>query len=439
MCLFVLSFILLEITFLILFMVASVSLAENSIPSHTLLRDHPVQNSWSTFILGLGARVASSVTYWAGITDLQKGCEKVSQKKYLEGTCHLLKGSVHVLVLGIVVKRLFSLSVPSYLRGSSGSSSSSSDMRSEDNFFEGPKSPESTRWLGPIPDVKPAREYSYCEGKKNPITIVTAYNDAIKEYAEPILENQRAYAQKHGYCYVVYTGNLAHDDGIARAPYWSKIVAIWDQWKKSTPGSWIVWMDASAIITNTDKTFTDIIYRYGRDRNHVILTKDAMPQWGIPINNAVFALRRNSWTKDWISKIWSRSDLSLGGEENCGTLYYPHCHYEQQAMTELWQKNSDVKQHTSLIPNREMNSFYRFSHDDQKRNMRLDYYQDDKETFHWHVGDFICKITGMEGRLRTPMTQFVLNECIDKSCILPYDSEDVTAYQRKHSNLRSSS
>jgi hypothetical protein len=282
--------------------------------------------------------------YWSGVTDLQTGFEKNRSKQYQQAAFHLLKGSLHVSVLLVAVRLGF--------------------------FYTRPDL---------IPKAQAAKEYNYCAGEKNPITIVTAYDDKIKEYAEPIIENQRAYAEKQGYCYAVYKGNLAHDNGIFRAPYWSKIVAISDQSKKAKPGNWIVWMDASAIVTNTDQEFRKIIDTHGKGKD-VILTTDAyqkgvpnIEDQGTPINNAVFAFQWNDWTRDWLQKIWSRSDLSIGGQGNCGNIHFPHCHYEQQAMTELWKKDSSVRDHTALISNRKMNSFYRFSHIDYERGLFLDY------------------------------------------------------------------
>lgn len=415
--------------------------------------------------------VISFVKYWTGVTDLQLGFKKVRNKEYQQGVFHFLKGAAHIAVFSVFAKILLSPSSGHFLRGSSSNSSNNPSSQENDmpdqedsqlrrdflkpsnnpSFQEsdipdqehaqlrgGSSNPHSThlnsncysdsRTLGPIPDVQPTQQYNYCEGQEHPITIVTAYNDSIKDYAEPILENQRAYAEKHKYCYAIYQGDLAHDKGNPRAPYWSKIVAIWDQWNKAKPGGWIVWMDASAIVTNTEKRFEEIIAQYGRGKKDVIVTDE--PQ--VPINNAVFAFKKNDWTHNWIQQVWSRCDLSQGGEGRCwGTKVDPGCHFEQESMTGLWEDNQDVKDHTSLISNRKMNSFYRFSHRNSGRNNRyLDYNGDDKEKYHWHYGDLICKVTGMVGSLRTKMTQFVLDNCIDKTCTLPQTEEEVFAYSR---------
>ena len=304
---------------------------------------------------------------------------------------------------------------------------------STDNIQQG-----TNQLLESIPKAQVTTEYDYCKGKNNPITIVTAYDDKIKEYAEPIVENQRAYAEKQGYCYAVYKGNLAHDlvngKTVARAPYWSKIVAIADQAKKRKEGSWIVWMDASAIVSNSKKTFDKIIQKYGNSKN-VILTTDIYQKGttdinnqGTPINNAVFVFKINDWTKNWLAKIWSRSGLAIGGKGNCGSWSFTHCHYEQQAMTDLWKKDVDVSAKTALIDNRNMNSFYRFSHFDTGRRLNLDYLNDDEEKSYWKPFDFICKVTGMEGRLRNPMTRFILDQCIDKECTPLKTETEVLSY-----------
>lgn len=411
---------------------------QQSIASSVSLWGRVVQEDWQAYVESQVSRFASSAKFWTGLTDLEKSVEKIRKKEYQSAAWHLVKGSLHVLALSAAVRVFFlSFSSPRFAGNSRRAYSPATPQA-----YSPATSPAyaqncySYRNLGSIPDVQPALEYNYCEKEKKPITFVTAYNEAIKDYAEPILENQRAYAEKHKYCYVVYKGDLAHDDGNPRAPYWSKIVAIWDQSKKVKPGSWIVWVDASAIFTNTQKTFGEIIQKYGRGKKDVIVTDE--PQ--VPINNAVFALKKDRWTKDWIQKVWSRCDLSQGGEGRCGgSKQDPDCHFEQEAMTGLWEDNQDVKDHTSLISNRNMNSFYRFSHNNPNRNDRyLNYNSDDKERYHWHNGDLICKVTGMAGHLRTKMTQLVLDNCIDKECTLPQTEKEVLAYQRPHENLRKS-
>lgn len=170
-------------------------------------------------------------------------------------------------------------------------------------------------------------------------TLITAFDKNVKEYADYVIPNQVAYAQKKGLKHVSYEGNLAHDYGVFRAPYWSKVVALNDQLQKGTEGEWLVWLDASAIFTNTEKTFTDIIHRYG-DKD-IIMTTDP----DVPINNAVFLVRNTPWTREWIKKVWERIDLARGGEGNCWSSGQPICHYEQQAMTELFQNDPDVESH----------------------------------------------------------------------------------------------
>ncbi len=215
--------------------------------------------------------------------------------------------------------------------------------------------------------------------------MVSASDSGIKQYADLVAPNQKAFAVQKSYGYVRYSGNLTVD----RAPYWSKIVAIWDQLQKTKEGQWIAWVDASAVITNTNKSFEQVIQSYGQGKD-LILTTD--PQ--IPINNAGFLIKNTSWARNFIQRVWSRSDLAVGGRGNCGSRDFPHCHYEQQSMTELWEKEQSVKRHTAVISNKNMNSFYRYSHHDPYRNMNLNY--NDPEHSKWAPADFICKVTGMD-------------------------------------------
>lgn len=242
------------------------------------------------------------------------------------------------------------------------------------------------------------------------ITLITAYDDGIKDYAQYVIPNQRTFASISGYDYIEYYGNLAHDQGRQRAPYWSKIVAIHDQLLKGKEGEWIAWCDASALFTNTKKNFDQIIQKYGSDKD-LILTTD--PQ--VPINNAVFLVKNTPWTKNWIQKVWARSDLANGGKGNCWSWGLPFCHYEQQAMTELWERDEEVQSHTVVIPNKEMNAFYRYSHYDKYREMDQNY-DGDKEDSKWAPGDFICKVTGMDRDRRLQIIKHVASNCIDKKC-----------------------
>ncbi len=292
-------------------------------------------------------------------------------------------------------------------------------------YFSGPSLAPSTqlavqestpRYTLEIPPVAPSQIFTTVNNElaERKVSLVTAYDEGIREYASYVIPNQRDYAAKHHYNYVEYKGNLAHDDGVARAPYWSKIVALKDMLDKTQEGEWLVWLDASAIFTNTNKDFDEIIDNiiglYGAGKELIVTTDPH-----VPINNAVFIVKNSPWTKQWIEKVWSRKDLAKGGDGSCWSWGLPICHYEQQAMTELWQRDPDVEAHTAVIPNKIMNAFYRYSHYDKYRDMELQYDTDAEES-KWQAGDFICKVTGMDKDRRLMIIQHVSKNCIDKAC-----------------------
>ncbi len=84
-------------------------------------------------------------------------------------------------------------------------------------------------------------------------------------------------------------------------------------------------------------------------------------------------------------------------------------------MTELWEKDLGVQAHTSVITNKIMNSFYRYSHFDWYRKMFQDY-DGDLESSKWSTGDFVCKVTGMDRDRRLSIIQYVAKNCVDRLC-----------------------
>lgn len=344
------------------------------------------------------------VKKWTGVRDLQVGIKNVKNGNYVRGVCEIAFGSMRI-ALTVYITVLVAQQIIGSFKG-----------------IEIPKVEKSQIQSESFNPLKGSRK----------ITFITAYDEGIKDYAQYVIPNQRAFTAKHGYDYIEYYGNLAHDQGRQRAPYWSKIVAINDQLQKTKEGEWIAWGDASALFTNTEKNFDQIIEKYGVFKD-IILTTD--PQ--LPINNAVFLVKNTPWTKNWIKEVWERSDLANGGEGNCWSGRQPFCHYEQQAMTELWERNPEVRSHTVIIPNKEMNAFYRYSHYDPYRNMYQNY-DLDPENSKWTPGDFICKVTGMDRDRRLGIIQHVANNCIDQNCdkIYFYWQDKIAAWLAKHKFLK---
>ncbi|MBA2727436.1 MAG: hypothetical protein H0U49_04605 [Parachlamydiaceae bacterium] len=397
------------------------------------------------------------VKKWSGITDIGSGIKDIRSGNYDSGLVSLASGSLRVLILAAltvyVVQQFVNKSktldipqsppdlpqslpdilqsppvlphsIPDILQSppdlphsipdilkSSPPSFKPSTLEPIIKTMSDPKL--TTLYELPIPTVDRTQIHSESLSQiigNRKITLITAYDEGIKDYAQYVIPNQRAFASKHGYDYIEYFGNLAHDQGSPRAPYWSKIVALQDQLQKTKEGDWLAWADASALFTNTEKNFDQIINAHGIGKD-IILTTD--PQ--VPINNAVFLIKNSPWTKDWINKVWQRSDLARGGEGNCWSWGKPFCHYEQQAMTELWEKDLGVQAHTSVIPNKIMNSFYRYSHFDWYRKMFQDY-DGDLESSKWSTGDFVCKVTGMDRDRRLSIIQYVAKNCVDRLC-----------------------
>lgn len=336
----------------------------------------------------------SQLKKWTGIGAIETGIKEIRNERYTSGIYNLAFGSIQVAAIASLTIYLVN---QFFLKNQT--------VVVEKIATETPPSR--------IPTIDRAQiqseSFNHVEGKRN-ITIITAYDQGIKDYADHVIPNQRDFAKKQGYNYIEYFGNLAHDRRRPRAPYWSKIVALQDQLTKTQENEWIAWTDASALFTNSNKNFDQVIELHGENKD-IILTTD--PQ--VPINNAVFLIKNTAWTRNWIQEIWDRVDLARGGEGNCWSWGHPFCHYEQQAMTELWEKSAEVRSHTALIPNKEMNSFYRYSHFDPYRNIEQTY-DGDPLSSKWQPGDFICKVTGMDRDRRLAIIKHVAQNCIDRFC-----------------------
>ncbi len=206
-------------------------------------------------------------------------------------------------------------------------------------------------------------------------TMVTLSTPNREAFARLVEENQRKYAQQHGYGYVKYYRTLDP----SRPEEWSKIRALSRQLGESG-AEWLLWIDDDIVITNPSITLESFVNRYGRDKD-LIIARDAYYKRGVPINNGIFLVRNTPWARNFLNEVWKK-----GAE-----WYYltrGKSLLEQQTMTDLlyepYRKKLVYTDKTVVIPQREMNSFLRTQ----------DGYQDPIEA-RWQSGDFAAHVTGM--------------------------------------------
>lgn len=263
------------------------------------------------------------------------------------------------------------------------------------------------------------------------IRIFTSYttdNPERLSLSRKVANNHSEYCTKHGYDYKVYERNLA-DLGYfdTSLPYWSKIAGINEILAKRSGKelpSWIVWLDDDAIVLNESIKMDEFIHNHGgSDPNtHVIITSD-VPHAGTKVNTGVLMVRNSEESKRFFNELFQMRHKKI--YKNSGWTTYSQCPnqiclHEQEAMHDLLNQQPEYRKIVKIIPQTDengigVNTFERFNHIDDRRNMYLNY-NGDPASSRCKPQDFICQCTGLATRGRRDWNDQPSNlreECID--------------------------
>jgi len=250
----------------------------------------------------------------------------------------------------------------------------------------------------------------------NDIRIVSITTNGRESFASIAEKSQKAYANAHGYSYALYKDSPTYSvktdlankvptdwncrDQAHKLPEeWLKISAV-NQQLQDPSTKWTLWMDDDMYITNPKKKLESFIEQYGKN-NNLIIAKD--PYYGlkqtsprgkeitISFNNGIFLLKNNEAAKDFLKKVWERGVCNNRYTQRGTSLL------EQQAMTDIYLKNSTIQKNTKLLETRNMNSIIRF-----------DSYGD-RPAVKWQHGDFIAHVTGVCNKFREKVF-----DCLDR-------------------------
>lgn len=267
------------------------------------------------------------------------------------------------------------------------------------------------------------------------MTAYTLDNPNRVRLSKAVSHNQREYAKRCGYQYVEHERNLAVEKTLegtelAWEPYWAKIVGILQilEAKEQAIGDkpeWIVWLDDDAIIGNKEIRFEDIILQHTRANPdiHVIITQDSMSHQipSIPLNSAVLIIKNNQWSREFFQTVWGMRHVNVPGQSyTYGNCKNQVCLHEQQAITDIYQSDPEVRRHLKIISQRDektrvgMNTFSRQTHYDVKRGFTVNY-DNDLPSSKAQTGDFIIQCTGLATQGSLPGSDEVRNlreECV---------------------------
>ncbi len=123
------------------------------------------------------------------------------------------------------------------------------------------------------------------------IAVLTLYTEEIAEHGRLSAANKKAYAERHGYDFLLYRQAL----DTYRPPAWSKILAL----QAHLPDyDWIFWTDADSLVMNPAKRLESIIR--GRQQKDMILTWEV---GAARINTGQWLIRNSRWSTDALAAI----------------------------------------------------------------------------------------------------------------------------------------
>ena len=148
--------------------------------------------------------------------------------------------------------------------------------------------------------------------------------------------NRMAYAAKHNYALI----NASELIDVQRPPAWSKILAVQDA--MTTGCDWVFWMDADALIMNSEIRLEEILPS-NPDAN-LVITQDVNG-----FNAGMWLMRNSPWSIDFLREWWSMTHyIRKAG----GTLSG-----DNDALRVILREKEDVDAHVYIPPQCAFNSY----------------------------------------------------------------------------------
>jgi hypothetical protein len=142
-----------------------------------------------------------------------------------------------------------------------------------------------------------------------------------------------AYAKQRGYDAIVATGSL----DATRPPAWSKLLLV-ERYLATNPAcTWLMWIDADAVIANPGKRLEDLV-----DESIDFLA--AEDQSACVINSGVFLVRNCSAALDMLRRAYAK------------VQYTHHTWWEQLALAEALRECGDTVR-ARVVPRQLLNAF----------------------------------------------------------------------------------
>jgi hypothetical protein len=256
------------------------------------------------------------------------------------------------------------------------------------------------------------------EGKAR--VLVVSGSTAEQAWTSNVTRNQRLFSRLHGHDYAFVGAEASTsllNDVASYQPQWLKIRILHGllhqdrSWQLQHP--FVLWIDDDIVVTHPQNFVQQMLQRL-KPQEEMLIAKDAGDPSGKGINTGMMLLRSSAKAISILESIWSMSaERAPGG--TLGTCKNQKCLHEQAAIDILRKRDIDFRSAVGVVEPVEdafnMNTFYRKTHHDATRGMRLDYAADPDE-FRWDPerSDLnTCHVTGMARNLRASM----IEQCLE--------------------------
>jgi hypothetical protein len=230
------------------------------------------------------------------------------------------------------------------------------------------------------------------------LKIITGGDQDMVDEAHKVIENQRAYAKRHGYSFEVHVGNYAYP----WTAYWHKIAALLREIRAPQAlADVVIWMDLDVIITNPAQKMLEWILSE-HSKSAVLLTEDPQRGSGLPfvgrakriVNTGIILVRRRPEAHLLLDKLFMygrRHDNAAYQPQSTNTLH------EQDAFNWLLggPLGGLLGRHAAVLPQRHnhlnLNTFARNFYDMKFK---------DPSSSEWTLGDFTSHCSGLSLQMR---------------------------------------
>ncbi|MDD3296122.1 MAG: hypothetical protein PHU64_02060 [Candidatus Omnitrophica bacterium] len=172
------------------------------------------------------------------------------------------------------------------------------------------------------------------------VIITTAYNFGFKQVGEICASRIRQYCGQYNINYIIFQA-----EKLTSRPYsWNKLLFmnyILDKYLKPDSNSWVMWIDADAVIVNNSFDLIKQVIKKVPVQTELVIAKSKSA-----VNAGVFLLRNSDFIRKLLKQWWSMEE------------YATHYWWEQKALISLMDENwENINDKVYFVPQNILNAY----------------------------------------------------------------------------------